>query len=114
MVQTADERVADHYTVKAALLDILYSQPGHCSRWRNLYRDAVARCSAINEGRLFGLINDVMVTLMDTGQIVGKGTGWYQLTLNGWLAMTRSRQLCSTISTSSPIIAQPGKMSMRS
>lgn len=113
-LETDAGRVAGDDEIKAALLDILYSQPGHRSEsWQYLQGITVSRFAAIAGEQLNRTIHDAMVDLLTAGQVVWRAK-CYQLSTNVWLAMTRAKQQCSTSSTSSPTTARASTLSTRS
>ena len=112
MVSTDAERVASNDEIKAAMLDYLYEQPDHSSTWEDVHAQLTRVGLRMRGGSIDARTWNTLNELEHEGlvQISWRYMTW-QLSVNGWLAMTRSRQLSSAISTSSPIAEQPGTTS---
>ena len=107
MLPAYNEAVALGDKVKAELLDYLYKQPEHGAHWSVLYW-------AVNTWPMrspFVAVVPVMWELAAEGKVKGSHGIWY-LTTSQWLAMTVSRQSCSTCSTSTqPALAVQSSLS---
>ena len=100
---TNDERVASYNAIKAVVLDYLCGQPNYCATWNDVHvqlmRAALCRPGGYVTSRTWETLN--VLKREGLVQISWRHETW-QLTVNGWLAITRSKQLCSITSMSTP------------